>query len=213
MCGHGAACGAETGEVAGGKRARGATRWLGSRMPGAGRRRQRRASIWFRSRHRVHHGAVGRQVPQAGLHRRRDRLLQCRRSSGPLSLAARFAAKEAFYKAVSPWRGEPIGHKSIEVVVGEDGVPAIRPHGNARRALGDRAASLSLSHEQDLAVAVVVTSPCCRQSPAVLEREPRQRTAERGPRRGPQRETGGDRPRDASHRRGRPSATTCRASS
>lgn len=77
------------------------------------------------------------------------------------SFAARFAAKEAFYKAVSPWRGGPIGHKSIEVVVGEDGAPAILPHGNARRALGDRTASLSLSHEQDLAVAIVVASPCC----------------------------------------------------
>lgn len=91
------------------------------------------------------------------------------------SFAARFAAKEAFYKAVSPWRGDPIGHKSIEVVVGEDGVPAIRPHGNAARALGNRTASLSLSHEQDLAVAVVVTSLCCGGG--------RAGKAQRGPRR------------------------------
>lgn len=75
------------------------------------------------------------------------------------SFAARFAAKEAFYKAVSPWRGDPIGHKSIEVVIDGDGAPAIRAHGNACKALGNRTASLSLSHEQDLAVAVVVTSP------------------------------------------------------
>jgi holo-[acyl-carrier protein] synthase len=74
------------------------------------------------------------------------------------SLAARFAAKEAFYKAVSPWRGGPIGHKNIEVVVSEGGGPAILAHGNAGKALGNRTVCLSLSHEQDLAVAVVVTS-------------------------------------------------------
>jgi holo-[acyl-carrier protein] synthase len=74
------------------------------------------------------------------------------------SLAARFAAKEAFFKAVSGWHRGGLGHRSIEVVTGEGGVPTIRPHGRARTALGDRLACLSLSHEQDLAVAVVVTS-------------------------------------------------------
>jgi holo-[acyl-carrier protein] synthase len=111
-----------------------------------------------------------------------------------LSFAARFAAKEAFYKAVSPWCGEPIGHKSIEVIVGEGGVPAIRPHGNARKALGDRAASLSLSHERDLAVAVVVASPCCGAGrPARRRRDPGDAPGKRAarapgkdPQRGPQ---------------------------
>ena len=74
------------------------------------------------------------------------------------SLAARFAAKEAFFKAVSGWHQGGLGHRSIEVVTGAGGAPAILPHGRARTALGDRQACLSLSHEQDLAVAVVVTS-------------------------------------------------------
>ena len=81
------------------------------------------------------------------------------------SLAARFAAKEAFFKAVSSWHRGGLGHKSIEVVTGAGGVPAIRPHGRARTALGDRLACLSLSHEQDLAVALVVTSGPTRQRP------------------------------------------------
>ena len=75
------------------------------------------------------------------------------------SLAARFAAKEAFFKAVAPWRPEGIDHKSIEVVTGETGAPAIKPHGPADRALGGRVTSLSLSHESEFAVALVVTSP------------------------------------------------------
>lgn len=73
------------------------------------------------------------------------------------SLAARFAAKEAFFKAVSAQRDGTVGHKQIEVVVDTGGRPAIRPHGNAKRALGHRASSLSISHEEGFAIAVVVT--------------------------------------------------------
>lgn len=72
------------------------------------------------------------------------------------SLAARFAAKEAFFKAVSARRDGAVAHRHIEVVVDAGGRPSIRAHGNAKRALGDRASSLSISHEENLAVAVVV---------------------------------------------------------
>ena len=75
------------------------------------------------------------------------------------SLAARFAAKEAFFKAVAPLRPGGIDHKSIEVVTGRGGAPAIRPHGPATRALGSRVTSLRLSHAREFAVALVVTSP------------------------------------------------------
>ena len=88
-----------------------------------------------------------------------EEIAYCMRRAFPArSLAARFAAKEAFFKAVSPWHKGTISHKSIEVVVNENGVPAIKPHGNALEALGELAASLSMSHEQDFAIALVVTS-------------------------------------------------------
>jgi len=74
------------------------------------------------------------------------------------SFAARFAAKEAFFKAVSARRDGAIAHKHIEVVVDAGGRPAIKPYGSAERALGSRASSLSISHEMDFAIAVVVTS-------------------------------------------------------
>jgi len=74
------------------------------------------------------------------------------------SLAARFAAKEAFFKAVAAWHDGGMGHKSIEVVTSAAGAPGLSPHGRARKALGDRVASLSMSHEDDFAVALVVTS-------------------------------------------------------
>jgi holo-[acyl-carrier protein] synthase len=89
------------------------------------------------------------------------------RANPARSLAARFAAKEAFFKAISPWREGPIAHKNIEVVVSDNGVPAVRPHGRAVAALGGRAAALSLSHENHYAVAVVVTS-----GPRIAETNP-----------------------------------------
>jgi len=74
------------------------------------------------------------------------------------SLAARFAAKEAFYKAVSSWHRGSIGHRSVEIVVDTAGLPRLEPRGSANLALAGRGASLSLSHEKEFAIAVVVTS-------------------------------------------------------
>jgi holo-[acyl-carrier protein] synthase len=77
-----------------------------------------------------------------------------------LHFAARVAAKEATYKALS---GNPlakaVGWREIEVLLREDGAPYLMLHGRAR----DRAAELdvartlvSLTHSKTAAVAVVV---------------------------------------------------------
>jgi holo-[acyl-carrier protein] synthase len=81
------------------------------------------------------------------------------RSHPAPSLAARFAAKEAFFKAVSHSTQAAIGFKSIEVMMTEGGAPALTAHGAAGRALGDRSAAVSLSHDRDMAIAIVITSP------------------------------------------------------
>ena len=84
----------------------------------------------------------------------------CKRRARPaLSLAARFAAKEAFYKAVSARSRGGIGHRSIEVVACVQGAPELCAHGPAKEALGTLNAALSISHDADLAVAIVVVSP------------------------------------------------------
>jgi holo-[acyl-carrier protein] synthase len=72
------------------------------------------------------------------------------------SLAARFAAKEAFFKAVAA-RGESgVPLREIEVVIGTGGAPALTAHGRAALALGGRKAALSISHDGDYAVAIVM---------------------------------------------------------
>ena len=75
------------------------------------------------------------------------------------SYAARFAAKEAFLKALQTgWRGK-IAWQDVEVVVDTDRVPSLKITGEAKRILDERAADrvhLSISHTSDYAVAEVI---------------------------------------------------------
>lgn len=75
----------------------------------------------------------------------------------PRSQAARFAAKEALAKALG---GPPgLSWQDAEVVVAESGQPALRLRGSVAAraaALGTNRVHLSLSHDANLAVAMVV---------------------------------------------------------
>jgi holo-[acyl-carrier protein] synthase len=89
-----------------------------------------------------------------------DELLSARnRGHGAaLSLAARFAAKEAFGKALGTGL-KGIVLKDIVVVNRHNGSPAIEVFGTARRALEKSGAGrihISLTHERDNAVAMIV---------------------------------------------------------
>ncbi len=76
-------------------------------------------------------------------------------------LAARFAAKEAVMKALGTGvRG--IGWREIEVLANARGKPLVLLHGKAmQRAdeIGMREVEISLSHERDLTIAMVVGGP------------------------------------------------------
>lgn len=75
------------------------------------------------------------------------------------SYAARFAAKEAFLKALKTgWRGKITWH-DIEIVSGENNVPSLEIRGEARKILENLGANqihLSLSHTTEHAVAQVI---------------------------------------------------------
>lgn len=74
------------------------------------------------------------------------------------ALAARWAAKEAFLKALGrPTAG--IAARDIEVVRDDVGRPSLQLHGSAAAALASVGASgtrISLSHEDRFAIAIVV---------------------------------------------------------
>lgn len=81
-----------------------------------------------------------------------------RGSSSTLSLAARFAAKEAFGKAVGTGLSG-ITLKNILVLNNHNGKPCMNLFGNALEALercGGKRIHLSLTHERDNALAMVV---------------------------------------------------------
>lgn len=75
------------------------------------------------------------------------------------SYAGRFAAKEAFLKAIQTgWRGKITWH-DIEVESDADGVPTLKVTGEARRILDERGATrvhVSISHTTEHAVAQVI---------------------------------------------------------
>mgnify|MGYP003619917442 FL=1 len=74
-------------------------------------------------------------------------------------ISGRFAAKEAAVKALGTGFNEGIGPLHIEVLRGPAGQPLLHLHGPAlarAEALGMRAAHISISHDRNAAVAVVV---------------------------------------------------------
>ena len=75
------------------------------------------------------------------------------------SYAARFAAKEAFLKALKTgWRGKISWH-DIEVVVDADGAPSLTITGEALKIKNERGVTrvhLSISHTTEHAVAEVI---------------------------------------------------------
>ena len=74
-------------------------------------------------------------------------------------ISGRFAAKEAAVKALGTGFNEGIGPLHIEVLRGPAGQPKLHWHGPAlarAEALGMRAAHISISHDRNAAVAVVV---------------------------------------------------------
>lgn len=89
-----------------------------------------------------------------------DELAYCMAQVDPApSLAARFAAKEAFFKAVGTGFGAGGDWREVEVQRNARGAPSLRVTGRARSssdAAGVRAAHLSLTHTDEMAGAVVV---------------------------------------------------------
>ena len=71
------------------------------------------------------------------------------------SVAAAFAAKEAFSKALGTGISG-FSHKDIEVLHNECGAPYIKLHNSAMKHCDDKNIYLSLSHSREYATAVVV---------------------------------------------------------
>jgi holo-[acyl-carrier protein] synthase len=84
----------------------------------------------------------------------------CERKRSPLgSFAARFAAKEAAMKALGTGWARGVGWQDLEVVGGMGRPPGIAFHGAAKtrfEEMGATKAHLSITHEKEMAAAVVI---------------------------------------------------------
>ncbi len=73
--------------------------------------------------------------------------------------AARFAAKEAFFKALGTgWRGG-LGFNQVEIINNELGKPEIRLHGKAKQLIEETGITdihVSLTHLKDTASSIVI---------------------------------------------------------
>ena len=99
-----------------------------------------------------------------------------RRARSHLHYAARFAAKEAYFKAIGTGWARGVGWKDVAVRSAGDGPPTLRIRGGAaRRArlLGVTRSQLSLSHSGEYAVAVVVLEGSPPRRPRSLRRAAR----------------------------------------
>ena len=74
------------------------------------------------------------------------------------SVSARFAAKEAFKKALTIYWAGAISWQEAEVVTGKNKVPTLRLSPRLRKILNRKQVALSLSHSENFAVAVVLIS-------------------------------------------------------
>jgi holo-[acyl-carrier protein] synthase len=72
------------------------------------------------------------------------------------SLAARFAAKEAFLKALGTGLRSGLQWKEIEVENDDLGKPHLKLHGETAKTVGNRNILLSLSHTDENAIAFVI---------------------------------------------------------
>lgn len=70
-------------------------------------------------------------------------------------LAARFAAKEAFLKALGTGLSKGISMREIEVVR-DKGAPFLKVYGKAREILGERKVQISITHEREYSICVCV---------------------------------------------------------
>ncbi len=74
-------------------------------------------------------------------------------------LAGRWAAKEAFAKALGTGIGSVVGHRDVEVLNNDLGAPYLNYSGKLKNTLEQRGiknALISISHDGDYAVATVV---------------------------------------------------------
>ena len=72
--------------------------------------------------------------------------------------AARFAAKEAVYKAISPEKNSNAAFTEVEILSEESGRPYVVLHGELKKIIDSKRIEVSLSHEREFAIAFAIVT-------------------------------------------------------
>lgn len=80
----------------------------------------------------------------------------CSKKKDKGSFAARFATKEAVFKATGLGLGKGMTWRDVEVINDSKGKPEVRLYGKTAELLAEKKVQLSLSHSKDASIAMVV---------------------------------------------------------
>ena len=91
-----------------------------------------------------------------GIYTEREQSFCLGRANFAEGLAARWAAKEAFLKALGTGHSRGVRWRDVEIIDNERSRPTIKVSGKPAALLGNRKVHLSISHLEDMATAIVV---------------------------------------------------------
>ena len=80
----------------------------------------------------------------------------CSKKKDKGSFAARFATKEAVFKATGLGLGKGMTWKDVEVINDEKGKPEVRLYGKTAELLANKSIHISISHSKDAAISIIV---------------------------------------------------------
>ena len=80
----------------------------------------------------------------------------CSKKKDKGSFAARFASKEAVFKATGLGLGKGMTWKDVEVINDPKGKPEVRLYGKTAELLAEKTVHLTISHSKDASIAMVV---------------------------------------------------------
>jgi holo-[acyl-carrier protein] synthase len=80
----------------------------------------------------------------------------CNKKKNKGSFAARFATKEAVFKATGLGLAKGMTWKDVEVVNDEKGKPEVRLYGKTAELLAGKTIHISISHSKDAAISIIV---------------------------------------------------------
>ncbi|MEA3312023.1 MAG: holo-ACP synthase [candidate division WOR-3 bacterium] len=91
-----------------------------------------------------------------GIYTEREQSFCLGRANFAEGLAARWAAKEAFLKALGTGHSRGVRWRDVEIIDNEHSRPTVKVSGKPAALLGNRKVHLSISHLADMATAIAI---------------------------------------------------------